>query len=669
MKVSLNWLTDYVKISIPVHQLGELLTQIGLNLEEIIETDSDVILDLEVTSNRPDCLGHLGVAREIAAATGENFKLPVISKQPTSGKVEELASIEVLDPQLCPRYTARIIRGVKVGPSPQWMIERLKAVGLRSVNNIVDVTNYVLMEYSQPLHSFDFDKLTGGKIIVRRAQPGEMLISIDQTPCRLDEDMLVIADTEKAVALAGVMGALNTEVTENTTNLLIESAQFDPLSTRHTSRKLQLMSESNYRFERGVDPVAIEQASLRACQLITELAGGTLAKGFLDVWAQPFQPRTVILRPSQCDRLLGRDIPAEQQTQVLARLDVEPKLKDSKILCTIPSHRADLTREADLIEEVARMVGYDAIPISGKVSHAVVGESLEHCTRRIVGQALTAVGFDETITGSFIDTEEAQLFGWENALQIDPNVRKTNNILRISAVPTLLRVCKTNQDAGHTDVSFFELAQAFPQGDNSDLPAEYTELALATTRELHDLRGALEATVLAVTPQARLEIRPRTLSGFAEKLSADVMMDNKPMGLFGVVSANVLDYYGLHPDRPVAVASLRFKALCNLAAQKRTYQPVARFPAVRRDLSVVVTEHVTWSQLAEAIAAVSQPMRVGLAYATTYRGKPIRPGYKSVTITLTYRSDEGTLRSQQVDQLVAEIVEALQKDFSAELRG
>ncbi|KKK95422.1 hypothetical protein LCGC14_2672970, partial [marine sediment metagenome] len=326
MMVSLNWLTDYVDISLPVEELGELLTQIGLNLEGIVETDTDIVLDLEVTSNRSDCLGHLGVAREIAAATGAEFRMPKIPKLPTSGKVADYTSVEVQCPDLCPRYTARVIRGVKVGPSPAWLIERLEAIGMRSVNNIVDVTNYVLMEYSQPLHSFDHDKLAEGRIVVRRGQAGEVMTSIDGTKCHLDTNMCVIADAEKAVAIAGIMGGLDSEGTESTTNVLIESAQFDPLTTRHTSRKLQLMSESNYRFERGVDPVAVEQASLRACQLILELAGGALAGGIADVWAQPFQGRTVTLRTARCNALLGMDTPADEQAAILNRLGLGAKL-------------------------------------------------------------------------------------------------------------------------------------------------------------------------------------------------------------------------------------------------------------------------------------------------------------------------------------------------------
>jgi len=297
MKISLNWLTDYVDVSMSAKELAGLLTVIGLPVEEIIQTDTDIVLDVEVTSNRSDCLGHIGVAREVAAATGAEFRLPRIDPLATSGKAAELTGVQVLDPDLCPRYTARVIRGVKVGPSPAWMVDRLQSIGLRSINNVVDVTNYVMMEYSQPLHSFDYDKLLERRIVVRRAAEGEMLVSIDGTGCHLDGQMLVIADAERPVAIAGVMGGLNTEVSDGTANVLLEAAQFDPLSVRRTSRKLMLLSESNYRFERGIDPVGLERASLRACQFIIQLAGGELAEGIVDVWTKAYVAPRVAMRP------------------------------------------------------------------------------------------------------------------------------------------------------------------------------------------------------------------------------------------------------------------------------------------------------------------------------------------------------------------------------------
>ncbi|MBS3734839.1 MAG: phenylalanine--tRNA ligase subunit beta [Phycisphaerae bacterium] len=674
MNISLNWLTDLLDLGPvggvpPADQLGEFFTRIGLNCEGITKTDADVVFDLEVTSNRPDLLGHLGVARELAAATGATFTPAAIPELPTTGRIEEFTRVDVECPKLCPRYTARVIRGVTVKPSPSWLVERLEAVGLRSVNNVVDVTNYVLMEYSQPLHSFDCDKLADGRIVVRRGRDGETLTSIDETECRLTGDMCIIADAERPVAIAGVMGGLSTEVTGETTNVLIESAQFDPLTTRRTSRALGILSESNYRFERGVDPVAVETASRRACQLILDVAGGDLAGGLCDVWAEPFAAPEVILRPARCSALLGLDVPAERQAELLGRLDLSPRSDDGRIVCSIPPHRADLRREADLIEEVARLVGYDDIPVASGVRHAVPAAGRTQHVRRIVARTLAAAGFDEAVTFSFVDADEAVLFGFDAHVRVDPTVRRTNNVLRPTLLPSLLSACKTNQNAGNEDLRLYELAAVFPPHsgglDEAGLPDERTDVALVTTGTLRSLRGAVEVLVEAVAPSARLEVRPTEITGLAA--GGEVLLDGAPVGIIGRASGAVLDYYGL--VQPVTCATVALGPLMRAAELIRTYQPLPSYPAVERDLSLVVDESVTWQELSAAITAVEQPLRVGLDYVTAYRGKPIAAGRKSVTVRLSYRSDESTLRGEQVDEQVAAVTDALSKTLSAELRA
>ncbi|MDY6913897.1 MAG: phenylalanine--tRNA ligase subunit beta [Planctomycetota bacterium] len=667
MKVSLNWLTDYVDVSMPATELGELLTQIGINCEQIIETETDVVLDLEVTSNRPDLLGHLGVARELAAATGAAFNPPDIAEPPASGEVADLAEVEVLEPALCPRYTARVIRGVKVGPAPASLAERLEAVGIRSVNNIVDATNYVLMEYAQPLHGFDYDKLAGHKIVVRRAMQGEVLLSIDQSHCKLDENMLVIADAEKCIAIAGVMGGLDTELTDGTTNVLIESARFDPLCTRRTSRRLGLMTESNYRFERGVDPAAVDRASLRACAMIVELAGGELAAGVLDVWAEPFDPRRVALRPERTDALLGMDTPEKRQFEILRRLGLSPKRDGGRIVCAVPAYRADLSREVDLVEEIARIEGYDRIPVAEKVSHEVAGEGLAQRVRREAASLLAAAGFDETVTFAFLDAEETALFGQAEPVCVDASSRKTDNALRTTLLASLLRACKANQDAGNGEVSLFELAGVFSPQPGEAMPAEHTAVAMVTTGNLRDVRGAIEELAARIAPGSKLDVRPSAAAGLADGTTAELFLDDERFGVLGVVAKGVLDYYGL--ERGVAAAEVGFECLLARAGKRRTYKPVPKFPPVRRDLSLIVDDGLTWRKLVDAVDSVAQPMRTAVDYVTTFRGKPIPHGRKSVTISLTYRSPDGTLRSEQVDEQVRAIVTAVRKKFNAELRA
>ncbi len=662
MNISLNWLSDYVDVNMPAEELGELFTRIGLNCEGITETAVDIVFDLEITSNRPDLLGHLGVARDLAAAIGAEFRPPKINLPPTSGKVEDFTSVEVLAADLCPRYTARIIRNVKVAPSPQWLIDYLQSVALRSINNVVDVTNFVLMEYSQPLHSFDYDKLEGHRIVVRRAKPGETLISIDETTCELTDWMCVIADAERPIAIAGVMGGLNTEVTESTTNVLMESGQFDPLGTRHTSRKLAMMSESNYRFERGVDPVRVDEASLRACALICELGGGELAEGVIDVWAESYEAPTVALRPERTNKLLGIDVPLEKQKDILDRLGLATAIgNDGKITCTIPPHRSDLRREADLIEEIARLVGYEKIPTHGKITHAVVPMGQTERIRRWVLATLMAGGYSETITLSFIDPEEGRLFGVENPLCVDSAVRKTNNALRPTLLPSLLRACKTNQDVGNTELSLFELAAVFRPVDDSSLPNEFIELTLVSTAGLRDVRGAVEAVVERIAPGTEVTVIPS--KGPA---ASGILLDGEACGEIGMIPPNIRKYYDL--EKPVATASLRFDALQKRANLTRTAKPLPKFPPIRRDLSLILDEDITWGQLANAIQTVDQPLRVRQGYVTTYRGEPIPKGRKSVTVALEYRSSEGTLTSEEADQQIRELFSSLQEKFGAELR-
>jgi phenylalanyl-tRNA synthetase beta chain len=667
MNVSLNWLTDYVDVPVSAEVLAAECTRIGLTLEELIETETDIVLDLEVTSNRPDWLGHVGVARELAAATGSEFRPPRVPDLPGERDVRELTSVTVEATDLCPRYTARILRGVTVGPSPAWMVERLEAVGMRSVNNIVDVTNYVLMEYSQPLHSFDHAKLEEGRIVVRRARDGETMVSIDETTCKLDPSMLVIADACRPVAIAGIMGGLDSEVTDATTDVLLEAAQFDPLTTRQTSRKLALMGQSNYRFERGIDPVALDEASLRACQLILQLAGGRLVDGVADVWQEPYRPPSVSLRPERCRALLGLDVPDDRQREVLDRLGLSPREQDGRIVCTVPAHRADVRREADLIEEVARLVGYEEIPMDPKVTHTVAPEGKAHRLRKAAASVLSAAGYDEALTFTFLDRDEAALVGVEAPVEVDANVRKTNNTLRPTVLPSLLRACKVNQDASVGEVTLYELSAVFPPG-RGELPDEFVELAMVTTCDsLRDVRGVLESLVERIAPEASMGIEPGKVAGLRDADSAWVTLDGRTIGSLGVIDAGVQDRYGL--ERPAATARISFDALCESATLTRRYRPIPRFPSVRRDLSLVVDETTSWSGIAEAIAAVAQPLRVGCEYVTTYRGKPIDADKKSVTVTLEYRSPESTLRSEEVDGQVAEVVSALAERLGAHLRA
>ena len=679
MIISRNWLTDYVEINLPAQELGDLFTRIGLNCEGIETTpDGDVVYDLEVTSNRPDWLGHLGVARELAAATDKPFRRPAITLPHAVDKVTELTSVDVQAPALCPRYTARVIRNVTVGPSPDWLKTRLEAVGLRSVNNIVDITNYVLMEYAQPLHAFDYDKLAENRIVVRLAQKGETIRSIDETPCELRDTMLVIADAEKPIALAGIMGGQSSEVSATTVNVLLESATFDPLATRHTSRALGIASDASFRFERGVDPVALEEASRRACQLICELAGGELVEGFIDACQTPWQEQTVSLRPARTCALLGVEISTEQQIDILDKLGLAPTLEgdagQETILCTPPPFRADLTREADLIEEVARLFGYDNIVPHTRVEHEVIPLGRTERIRRTTLETLNAAGASEAIAFSFCDAEEAKLFGAAAPTCVDANVRKTNNALRPTLLPSLLRAVKSNQDVGNTDVCLFELAAVFPPKGQADatprenaLPDEHTELAIVSTRGLRDVRGIAQAVIERLVPKAAVTIQP------SDAPLETLLLNGEPIGTIGLIAppkmADVQKYFGLTSlPSPLGAATIHYDKLAKQTNLLRTATALPKFPPIRRDLSLIVDEPITWGQFIQVIDAVEQPLRAGLEYVTTYRGKPVPKGKKSVTMTFEYRWDGGTLTNEQVDQQIEQLLQAAKETLDATLR-
>jgi phenylalanyl-tRNA synthetase beta chain len=461
------------------------------------------------------------------------------------------------------------------------------------------------------------------------------------------------------------MGGLDSEVGPATVNILLESAQFDPLSIRRTSRKLGLMSESNYRFERGVDPVRLAEAGLRAAAMIVDLAGGELAEGMVDAWAKPVGPWPVTLRTHRASQVLGITVAPSRQKELLAHLGLSPRQEGDHLVCTIPTFRPDLTREIDLIEEVARLVGYDKIPTGGRISHAVAAEGPLQKTRRLAGQVLIACGYDEAVTPTFVDAGENEQFCAAPPVAVDTLVRRTNNVLRASLLPSLLRSCKVNQDAGNDRVNLYELAKVFP-GSKGPLPDEHTELAMVSGEDLRELRGALEALVERLAPSAALEVRQQDVAGMASGSSAVVCLNGQVAGAIGVIAPAVLDRYGL--EHPVQAATIHFDSLVPLAGQTRRYAPVPRFPEVRRDLSVIVSDALTWQELVEAIASVAQPMRVGLDYVTTYRGKPIPAGQKSVTLTLTYRWAEGTLRGEQVDEQVEGVLAALKQKSGADLR-
>jgi len=672
MKISLDWLSDYVDIDKSADEIAQILSDLGFPTEGIEQVTDDTVIDIEVSSNRGDCLSHIGVARELAAATGKDLRLPKVELPESADDVGKFVKVAIDAPELCSRYTARVITGVKVGPSPEWMARRLEAVGVRSVNNVVDATNYAMFETGQPPHAFDYDKLTGPNISVRTASAGESLISINETKCDLTDDMLIIADAKKPVAIAGVMGGLESEINDYTSTILLEDAHFDPVTVRTTSRRLGISSESSFRFERHVDTEMIDWASKRTAQLITQVAGGKVAKGVADVYPAKWQPKTVTMRISRLNKLLGIEIAKDEAVKILAGLSFKPKSKDADTIdCTTPTWRHDIYREVDLIEEVARSHGYDKIPVRRKINIEVAPVDKRENVASQLRTFLNGCGFYETINVTFLEEDVAALFTQGKKaehLTVKDESARSANLLRRTLLPSLLGVLKSNYNTGNIPCSIFELANTFkvgPHHKKGNLPIEQTKLALASDGDFRRLRGALEGLVNTISKDTDTDLIPADLPW--AKAGARITADGQDVGTCGIISDKVAAKFDL-TDIEVCAAELDFDVLLSMSGKTLPAKPVPRFPAITRDLSLILDEKVTWAQIIAAINKKAPNELEDIQFVGIYRGKPIEHDKKSVTVSLRFRDEDGTLKHEVVDEFEKLILDELTATLSAQLR-
>jgi len=670
MKISLDWLSDYIKIDKSAEEVAEILSDLGFPCEGIEKLDDDTVIDIEITSNRGDCLGYIGVARELAAATGEKLIMPEIELHESDTDVTELAGVQIDEPDLCGRYTARVIEGVKIGPSPDWLRKRLEAIGMRSVSNVVDATNYAMMETGQPPHAFDYDKVAEGRIIVRKAKAGERIVSIDGSQCDLDPEMLVITDPNGPVAVAGIMGGLDTEVGEKTTRILLEDAHFDPVCVRTTSRKLGLPSEAAFRFERTVDIEKVDWASKRTVQLMIQVGGGKVARGVVDVYPGKPEQKEITLRLSRLSKLLGIDIPAEQCLKILSALEFKPELKDGLITCTAPSWRSDVYREVDLIEEIARVHGYGKVPTERRIEIEVVPADPHQKLAESIKTYLNACGFYETINVTFVDNSIAELFseaGAKGHLAVRDELRKSANLLRQTLIGSLLGVLKTNANAKNLPCRIFEIADTFvpAESQGGKLPIQKTKIALVCDGDFRDLRGVIEGLINSVGRNAEIDFVPADLVW--AQTGAEIMLNSRPIGTAGIVSQAVRDKFDFKEISPCA-AELEFEQFMSLAGGAVKVKPIPKFPAIERDLSIIVGEQVRWADIIKAIKSKATGELEDIKFVGIYRGKGIPSGGKSVTFSLRFRDEDGTLIHETVDGFEADIVRSLTETVAAELR-
>ena len=688
MIVSWNWLKDYVALEQPPAEVAERLMMAGLNLESMEPHGDDQSIDLEVTSNRPDCLGHIGVAREASVLFDKPLTIPPANVKSNGQPIEKATSVTIESLDLCPRYVARVIRGVKIGPSPKWLRERLEAIGITPINNVVDVTNYCLMESGQPFHAFDFDKLRGGRIVVRRAKPNEKIQAIDHNEYTLTPDVCVICDAERPVAVAGVMGGAATEISGSTKNVLIEVADFSSMSIRATARKLNLHSPSSYRFERGVDVHQMDWASRRCCELIQQVAGGEMLEG--SIWAgQPpaSEPTKVSLRTNQLRRILGIDIATDESHRILVALGLKPSghppEADGTRHYLAPSWRRDLSREADLIEEVARIHGYDKIPEDVFVPLSLSQKSLTERVLDRVRDTLTAAGFFETITLSFVSSELADLippvgeaFHASHSppaaskpippLSVDHSSRRHENVLRQSLIPSLLVVRRDNERHGSFNAKLFETAGVYLGARPGDPTAEPRRIAFVTGGSFVDARGIVEALTRRINPQSIITVQPSDQPHFVPGRGAEVLLNGQPLGWLAELSRDVTDKLDLRDS--VIAAELDLATLEASPNLVPTFAELPRYPSISRDLNFVLDEATTWDALVEVVRSSAGPSLDAVSFGSQYRGQQIPANKKSYVLTVSFRSADRTLTSDEVDAAVKSIIEACAAKLGAALR-
>ncbi|AQT68691.1 Phenylalanine--tRNA ligase beta subunit [Anaerohalosphaera lusitana] len=670
MKISLDWLQEYVEINESWQEVGDILSDLGFPLEGMEQFGDDIVLDIEVTSNRGDCLSHVGVAREFAAATGRTLKLPELKESQGGGEsAADIVSIDIEAPELCQRYTGRIIKGIKIGPAPDWMVSRLEAVGVRSVNNVVDATNYAMLETGQPPHAFDFDKIGGGKIVVRKAVKGERIVSIDETKCDLQPDMLVIADAERPVAIAGVMGGLNTEVSESTTTVLLEDAQFDAVSVRNTGRRLGISSEAAFRFERHVDTERIDWASKRTADLIVEVAGGQVIEGVVDEYpGKQIEPARVKLRFERLNSILGIEVESDTAVEILTRLGFEPERKgDSMVIATVPSWRHDISREIDIIEEVARCYGYDQIPVDRRINIEVKPVEPREKLAGVVRNFMNGCGFYETVNVTFVNEKVEQIFAESKEhLGVSDESRKEANLLRQSLLGSLMGVLQNNHNAKNSPCKVFEMATTFKPKAGADLPEEKTRLSLVCDSEFRVIKGVVEGLIRKLSRDAQIEFKPADAGWWTA--GVDVFVGGKLLGKCGVVSDKVRNSFGLKEVKDVSAAELDFGVLLEMFGGVSAAKPIPRYPAVTRDLSLVVDEGVLWQEIEKCILQKAPAELEKVDFVGIYRGKQIDQGKKSVTVSLRFRDEDGTLTHERVDEFEKVIFDSLRDSLDATLR-
>lgn len=695
MKVLYNWLKEFADVSAPPAELRSRLSMAGVSVDSIDESAAGPVLDAEITINRPDLLGHVGIDREVAALYRLDLKRPQPKINESAEPAMQAARVEIESPELCARYTARIVRGVKVQPSPDWLRQRLEALGQSSINNVVDATNYVMLEVGQPLHAFDFDRLAEHRIVVRRARQGETMRTLDGIERKFSKDMCLICDARGAVAVGGVMGGAESEISFSTKNLLLESAWFDPISIRRTSKALGLRTEASLRFERGADIEMAAFASKRAAELIQQLAGGEVLGGVIDAYPQLHSPQKVELSRKELLRVMGADVPDREIEEILSALGFAPVRSDTNRgsadslvaawSCAIPSWRGDVTREIDLIEEVARLYGYDKFPPrlppaklpAKRLPHAREEERLR--------ERLVALGYHEIVAIPLVAAERDAIFRPENAspAEIANPLSEDASLMRTSGAVSMAATIEWNLNHGQKNLRLFEIGKMYEVRGEKPVETRILSLGaagLAREQSIHessrefsfgDLKGSLDE-IFALAGGANW--RPASLQWLAPNRAARISLaaagEGKPIGVCGQLARTVAQKFKFRQD--VFLAELQLDPLLEAIAKASAtlrYEPLPRFPAVERDFSLVLADGTSFASIEHAIRALSIPELRRIEAVDLFRGGQVPAGKHSLLLRVTFQSDVSTLTDAQLAEFSARIASALSEKLGASLRA
>ena len=651
--------------------LNDLGCQVGDDINLVIGND-DTIVDFEITNNRPDCYSIIGLARESAAA----FGLPMKHHEPVvhgseAGSIFEHLDVEVPAEELCNRYSSRMVKNVKIGPSPKWMRNRLRANGIRPINNIVDITNYVMLEYGQPMHAFDYRYVSSGKIVVREAQEGETLTTLDGNVRNLKPGMLVIADENKPIGLAGIMGGENSEILDDTTTVVFESANFDGTSIRQTALALGMRTESSGKFEKHLDPMMTVPAVQRACELVEMLECGNVLDGIIDIINYVPQSRTLPLEPEKINKLLGTDISKEDMVRYLNLLEIP--VEGDTIL--VPSFRPDLLRMADIAEEVGRSFGYNEIPTTAFKTSTQGGYSPEMLLEAKAGALCRGLGFSEIITYSFVSPaifDQIRLSAdspLRNAMRIQNPLGEDTSIMRTIALPSMLEILSRNNAYHNKSVKLYELAKIYLPTEGQVLPQEPKMLLLGTygaNENFFSLKGELEGIFAGLRTKKASYTAVKDNPSYHPGRCAMVSIDGVDLGYIGQVHPLVAKNYGI--DCEVYCAEINFTKLFDLRLPDATYTPLPKYPTVNRDLSLICSESVTVAEAENVILAAAGKLLRGVKLFDVYRGTGVPQGMKSLAFSLSLRADDRTLTDVDSEAVVNKVLAALKEKLGATLR-